>query len=407
MFGESQRPSVSYWPSSSRIVVETRTDSTLLACSPVLPGEHEQLGQEVPRFFLFRIQVRGIDEFKLEGVVPRLDETGQVKDRVSVEVAQLGQARHKAIGDEHDPVAVTLRLLHGGAEDRHLVRAHEDRLAPGSHDPHRLLLHVEPIDLVVVGTLRDAHQVVGQRLPDLFRRALEKDRLDPVLVCGPTHICALAVERLLQLRGGRGDVVREEELVLAGNAHALDIDVGRLVFCAAQHRAQLGALELLVAAKAQEVVLRRRHVGVGETTEPEVGALASPIRWWSDGRVQRLDVGEIALGRARQRDVVVRAADANVDASPMERRQRVLQADAEFPYDQVSLAPLLRILILGEVLIAEAPAEVADVPPVLAFDDLGLGGAAERLLIQGVGDDLPYRLGQAPVIEDLLDVEVE
>ncbi len=46
-------------------------------------------------------------------------------------------------------------------------------------------------------------------------------------------------------------------------------------------------------------------------------------------------------------------------------------------------------------------------PAVAALDDLGFRGAAQRLLVEGVGDDLADGLGHAPVVEDLLDVQVE
>jgi hypothetical protein len=68
---------------------------------------------------------------------------------------------------------------------------------------------------------------------------------------------------------------------------------------------------------------------------------------------------------------------------------------------------LLRVLVLGEVLVAKAPSEVGHVPAVAPLDDLRLGGAAQRVLVEGVGDDLTNGFRNSPVVEDLLDVEVE
>ena len=123
--------------------------------------------------------------------------------------------------------------------------------------------------------------------------------------------------------------------------------------------------------------------------------------------MQRLHVGEVGFGRLAQRDVGVRAADAHVDAATFEGGQRVLQAHAELADHKVRFAPLLQALVLGQVLVAESPPEVRDVPAVAALDDLWLGRAAERLLVEGVGDDLAHSLGDAPMVEDLLDVEVK
>jgi len=37
----------------------------------------------------------------------------------------------------------------------------------------------------------------------------------------------------------------------------------------------------------------------------------------------------------------------------------------------------------------------------------GSGVAGQGLLVQGVGDDLPQRVDDGPVLQDLLDVQVE
>ena len=91
----------------------------------------------------------------------------------------------------------------------------------------------------------------------------------------------------------------------------------------------------------------------------------------------------------------------------MKGRQRVLEPDSELADHKIRAAPLLGVLVLCQVLVAEAAAKVGDVPSVAALHDLKFGAAAQRLLIEGVGDDLAGGLGYAPVVEDLFDVEVE
>src|SRR4029077_12645937 len=166
-------------------------------------------------------------------------------------------------------------------------------------------------------------------------------------------------------------------------------------------------LQLFIARKTQEVVTGRGHVGVGQTFEREVGPVPPGIDRPGDRCVQRLDVGEILFGCAPQRDVAVRAADRDLDASPVERRERILQADPKPADDQVGLAPLLGVFVLGQVLIAQAAAEIGDVPTVAALHDLRFSGAGQGLLVERVGDDFADRLRYAPVVENLLDVEVE
>src|SRR5581483_4564244 len=144
-----------------------------------------------------------------------------------------------------------------------------------------------------------------------------------------------------------------------------------------------------------------------EVREDEVGAGALRVRRPGDGRVQRRHVREVALGRALERDVGERAPDVDADASAVERRQRVLQPHAELADHDVGAAALLRVLVLRQVLVAQAASEIADVPTVLALRDLDLGRPRQRLLVERVRDDLAHRLGHVPVVEDLLDVEVE
>ena len=123
--------------------------------------------------------------------------------------------------------------------------------------------------------------------------------------------------------------------------------------------------------------------------------------------MQRLHVGEVALRRPLQRDVCLSGADRHLDAPTIESGKRILQTNSEFANHKRGLAPLLGILVLGQVLVVKPAAEVRDVPAVAPLDDLWFGSAAERLLVERVRDDLADRLGHAPVVEDLLDIEVE
>ena len=123
--------------------------------------------------------------------------------------------------------------------------------------------------------------------------------------------------------------------------------------------------------------------------------------------MEGLDVREVALGGALEREVGVRAANLDRDAAPVESRQRVFQADPELADDQVGLASLLGVFVLGQMLVTQATPEVGDMPSVAALEDLGLRRAAERLLVEGVGDHLSDGFGHAPVVQDLFDVEVE
>src|SRR5207248_2887826 len=105
-------------------------------------------------------------------------------------------------------------------------------------------------------------------------------------------------------------------------------------------------------------------------------------------RLERLHVGEVALGGALQCDIRLGRPDLNLDAATIKRGQRVLQADAELADHQVGLAAFFGILVLSQVLVVQPTTEVRDVPPVAPFDDLWFGRTAERVLVERVGDDL-------------------
>jgi hypothetical protein len=91
----------------------------------------------------------------------------------------------------------------------------------------------------------------------------------------------------------------------------------------------------------------------------------------------------------------------------VEDGEGVLQAHAEPADDRVRLE-LLRILVLGQVLVLEPAAEVSDLPDVgVGARDLGQRAVAQQVLVERIGQKLPDGLGDRPVFEDGLDVEVE
>ena len=100
-------------------------------------------------------------------------------------------------------------------------------------------------------------------------------------------------------------------------------------------------------------------------------------------------------------------ADLHLDAAAVKRGERILQPDPELADHELGFPALLGILVLGQVLVVKAAAEVRDMPSVATLDDAWLGRAAECLLVERVGDHLADRLGHVPVIEDLLDIQVE
>ena len=72
------------------------------------------------------------------------------------------------------------------------------------------------------------------------------------------------------------------------------------------------------------------------------------------------------------------------------------------------MGQLLLVLVLGQVLVTEAAAPVADVPAGRGIpEDLRLLRTGERLLVEGVGDHLAQRVRYCPVFQHPLDIEVE
>ena len=100
-------------------------------------------------------------------------------------------------------------------------------------------------------------------------------------------------------------------------------------------------------------------------------------------------------------------ADLDADPAPVEHRQRVLQPHAELP-DDLRAGQLLRVLVLRQVLIPQAAAIIGDVPGASGIlVDCRLGCLRQRLLVQGIRDELAYGERHGPMLENLLDVQVE
>jgi hypothetical protein len=78
--------------------------------------------------------------------------------------------------------------------------------------------------------------------------------------------------------------------------------------------------------------------------------------------VERGDVVEPVLVLFGGRDRAELGHDPHLDPSTIEGRERVLQADAELPDNLARVGELLLVLVLGQVFIADAAAEVVDMP---------------------------------------------
>jgi hypothetical protein len=140
----------------------------------------------------------------------------------------------------------------------------------------------------------------------------------------------------------------------------------------------------------------------------ELGAGEAGVGWFGDQRVECLDVREAVLGLLSGGDVAVAAHDDDGDPVTVEGGQGILQPDAELADDLVRVGQLLLILVLGQVLVPEPAAPVADVPAALGVpEDLRLAGPGERLLVEGVGDHFAQGVRHRPVLQHSLDVEVE
>ncbi|TME66869.1 MAG: hypothetical protein E6I50_10185 [Chloroflexi bacterium] len=162
----------------------------------------------------------------------------------------MGQAREQAVGDDHHLVPIGARLLDGRAHREHLLRGDKQRLGFGRQDAHRLLLHVEPRDLIVVGAERNAGEVLDELLGHDAGPRLEQDRFDAVLVGGAPDVGPLAVQCPLELGGGRRDVVREEKLIFDRDANALHVDARGRVVAAAEDGSDVRTLQLVIAGEA-------------------------------------------------------------------------------------------------------------------------------------------------------------
>ena len=142
--------------------------------------------------------------------------------------------------------------------------------------------------------------------------------------------------------------------------------------------------------------LRGLDVLVSDAAQLDVGADQRRVGRLGDDRVERRNVAEAVLGLLGRRDVAEPRPEPDADAPPIERREGVLEPDAELADDRLGVCQLLPVLVLGQVLVAEPAAEVADVPATVGvLADLGLGGAGQGGLVEGVRDQLPDRVGQS------------
>jgi len=103
----------------------------------------------------------------------------------------------------------------------------------------------------------------------------------------------------------------------------------------------------------------------------------------------------------------VRRADLHPDAAGVEYGECILQPHPELA-DYARIAAFLSALVLGQMLVAQAPAKVADMPaPVCVLGDDRVLDLGQDLLIERVSDDLTNSEQHRPVVQDPLDVQVE
>src|SRR6266702_5023047 len=77
-------------------------DAHLLHPLRVVAGQAQNFGKDAPGLPLGRVQPGWIDEVEMERLVPRLDEAGEVEDRLAVEVAEVGETRSHSVGNRLD-----------------------------------------------------------------------------------------------------------------------------------------------------------------------------------------------------------------------------------------------------------------------------------------------------------------
>jgi hypothetical protein len=98
--------------------------------------------------------------------------------------------------------------------------------------------------------------------------------------------------------------------------------------------------------------------------------------------------------------------DRDANPAAVEDRERILEPHPELA-DHICMAEFLRVLPLGQVLMAETAAIVADDPAAIVHRDGGLISGRHVHLIDRVRDDLSHCELDRPLVEDVLDVEVE
>jgi hypothetical protein len=100
--------------------------------------------------------------------------------------------------------------------------------------------------------------------------------------------------------------------------------------------------------------------------------------------------------------------DEDVDVVPFECRKGVFEADAEFTDHDVGVRELLLIFVLGEVIVLDTSAKIANVPVArVVVEDPDILGLGECLFVKRVGDYLAQRMVNFPVFQNFFDVQVE
>ena len=90
--------------------------------------------------------------------------------------------------------------------------------------------------------------------------------------------------------------------------------------------------------------------------------------------------------------------------------QGILQSHAEAPQELLISCGclLLWTLVLCEVTRLDSTTKVADGPAALSLSrNFHISGIGEGLFVQGVSQDLSNTLGRAPMLQELVDVEIE
>ena len=168
----------------------------------------------------------GRDELKLEAIIPFGNEITQILYRVAFPIDLSRQLLLNGAGNRDDlpPARPSLLDETRGVHDL-LVRQEQD-ISRGVGDLRGMHGNIRPFHLVVQLAAPKVSEVVDESLGDCFRRGSEQDGLHPVGIGGPPDIRPFAIESLLNSGRQRSDVVGEQEILLFGDANAVDVNVG-------------------------------------------------------------------------------------------------------------------------------------------------------------------------------------